>query len=145
MADTTAFVCQTCKRVLDYAPGFGWVHGQSDAREWEKAPHAPVPVHPSELTDIEYHCDFCFAYRPEYVVPAKSFDTDAQGRSVGDWMACEACAQLVREARWEDLTVRAVEAFSARHGGVLPKEVGRVLARTYIKLKSNMTGPVRKR
>lgn len=42
------------------------------------------------------HCDFCYADNPTWEFPAETYaDPKNETRSLGAWMACEACAEYI--------------------------------------------------
>lgn len=62
-------------------------------------------------------CDFCYRPGPAWSFMARSFtyalvldDKAAVGRSVGAWLACTPCRQLVDAGDWQGLARRAVDA-----------------------------------
>jgi len=66
-------------------------------------------------------CDFCHAPDPPHVFPCRDFVAIEavpmkQGYlSRGDWMACDVCADLIREDDREGLILRAVVCYLAAH------------------------------
>lgn len=139
-------VCAVCARVLDRhsdgvdGPVVRWVHNLQDQPE----DHLPVPVMPVDI-HARYRCDFCSEDRttPGWVIPAKDFPMPgamAIGMSSGDWGACDRCAKLVAENRWDELIINAVRNQDPEMREFM--SVG--LARTYHRLRANMTGPPRK-
>jgi len=102
----------------------------------------------SESTEKAIHCDFCFAPGPEWVVPARSFNVavgaEAEVHSVDDeWYACTMCAELVQTNQWDKLLHRVVDCWLRMYEVPMPSEAVEVLRATYVKLRENMTGPVR--
>jgi len=62
-------------------------------------------------------CDFCSAPHPVWRYGAYSFDDPLGiGRSVGDWMACDDCHQLIIRNRREALARRSID--HSRNPGV---------------------------
>jgi hypothetical protein len=128
-------ICAVCLRALDRrtdAFGVRWLHTSLDP-----AAHTPQPVPmPSGWTGGR--CDFCSANNPSWELPARSFKmplTTHHG-SEGGWAACDTCADLIRENRWDTVLDRACEQF-----GPPARPALRVM---YRRLRANVTGPVRR-
>jgi hypothetical protein len=74
-------------------------------------------------------CDFCS--KPEVWArhPAQSFTyrhvDNLVLNSGGDWVACQECATLVGEEKWDALLLRAVHAFRIDHPDIPPDFVWR--------------------
>jgi hypothetical protein len=64
-------------------------------------------------------CDFCGNREVWARYPAQSFTyrqiDDMALNSGGDWLACQECATLVGEEKWDALLLRAVHAFRIDH------------------------------
>jgi hypothetical protein len=113
-----------------------WIHGLADQPE----DHSAVPVRVAELGQIRAVCDFCSAERPQWIVPARSFDESSipglatAGRSVAAWSACDQCKVLVERNQWTALQERVLGPSAsdfARHA------VGKL----HRLLRGNITGP----
>ena len=108
----------------------------------------------SEPTESPPRCDFCFAANPKWIVPAKAFSVmvdkpeGVKGpigvRSVDEWYACTICAKLVQTSQWNRLLRRVVDSWGRRYEVPMPPKAVETLRRTYVQLRENMTGPVRR-
>lgn len=89
------------------------------------------------------NCDFCYDPDPQFVLPARDFQTPIQGHgSAGDWACCEVCAGLLHTGEWTRLTNRVIASWELRNGP-MPPEVQRAMRRLYRDLRKNITGSVR--
>lgn len=138
---STIIICATCNRVLDLytdATTTRYQHTLGDS----PADHAPVPVE-APPGYRGGHCDFCNADHPAFVLPARDFLLPVPGQnSLGDWAACQLCADLITKNQWTELVVRVteIEAHRGLHlgaGGVA------ALHGLYALLRHNVTGPLR--
>jgi hypothetical protein len=66
-------------------------------------------------------CDFCSEQPTIQIYPCKNFviprstTSVFQHESVGGWVACSRCAELIDAGRWAELTDRAFANFVKRH------------------------------
>jgi hypothetical protein len=63
-------------------------------------------------------CDFCSDPKPIRTFACEDFEVAEGARSVGGWMACEPCAQLIEEAEWDALRLRALKHFREKYEGM---------------------------
>jgi hypothetical protein len=94
--------------------------------------HVVVPVDPGDV-EVNGHCDFCDVPEPTEVVVADTFITGLS-RSVGNWAACEECAELVRRRRWSQLVTR-VRGMIGHSAATIPRSL---LLRYYEDLDAHM-------
>ncbi|MCC7157789.1 MAG: hypothetical protein IT161_24625 [Bryobacterales bacterium] len=73
-------------------------------------------------------CDFCSVPDPAWRYPADSFHDVFGSRSVEDWLACEACQQLIQAGDRAALARRSLNAPGAR---MVVDVLGRALALDY--------------
>lgn len=139
-------VCGTCKRMLDRHTNGTGVSRYAHADPAVNRDHQAVPVHPSQVDQVDLRCDFCSATDPAWTVPAQTFGYAILPghNSVGEWLACDPCADLVIRGHWTNLLRRAVEEFEKVHGPLHP--AARVsMASLHRQLRNNLTGlPVRR-
>lgn len=64
-------------------------------------------------------CDFCGASPVRWEFPCEDFlavETPRETHnSLGGWMACDPCAELIHEAKINQLSERALDAYFAKH------------------------------
>lgn len=71
-------------------------------------------------------CDFCSSpkvwtsYQCEDFVMGKGELLETS--SVGQWAACNICAQLIDAGKWDELLQRSIDTFMDKHA-VIPREV----------------------
>lgn len=74
----------------------------------------------------EMICDFCSAPEPTREFPCRDFPSPAPlemlAASVGSWLTCTDCAELVDTEQWDKLGARSWDSFVAEHT-VAPEEV----------------------
>lgn len=145
--------CGRCGRMLErtalvaFGPTVGWQHPVDLRAAGED--HMPEPVPAASITPA-LKCDFCFADGVSWELPAGNFETVPPGTSdlapgglmsVGSWLACDTCADLIAGDRWNSLAQRAHAAYVSRHGaGAI--NIG-LLMRTYANLRAAALGPIR--
>lgn len=88
-------------------------------------------------------CDFCSDPKPSWVFPARSFTTAGGNTSLGDWMACDICAGLIRAGEWPMLAQWSLRApllaqFAQVLGEAAAVEHAAALHRAF---NANRTGP----
>jgi len=100
-------VCQKCLQrpavVLRIVDGAPMTLCEACARE-----HAPI-------------CDFCSNERPTWIYPATDItpleleerELGALAEMSGGWIACDACHDLIRHDRWDNLADRSVQTMRA--------------------------------
>jgi hypothetical protein len=139
--------CAICRRPLATVTTGA---GQTSYHHTEPAGHRAVPV---PLDDPDPRCDFCSGDGPHWALPVADFtrrgDDDEEQASIGDWFACDLCAALIREGRWNDMALHSVRARAARYGHV-PTAAAEVLsARSLLNLwqvvRDHATGPIQRR
>lgn len=131
-------VCAVCARILDRVTdptGSRYDHGDGEAD------HPAVPVHPSQLAAVDLRCDFCFTPDPGWTVPVENFRYGVlpDHGSLGDWLACDACAGLILRGLWSDLLRRAVAGLDERQGPT-PAAVVDQLSLLHRQLRRHLTG-----
>lgn len=121
-------ICRICLRPLAHVVTEGyrghvgtWQHHEVDRKHED---HKPEVVTLAELppgTRIRYRCDFCLDEDVVRVLRARDFAVAREHGSVGNWGACEPCADLIDAGDWDALATRASEAhckrevFASRH------------------------------
>lgn len=137
-------VCAVCASVLDHrVPNDRsepyWAHNLAVPDD-----HPAVPVDADEI-HVEWRCDFCYAPELDYTVPARDFSIPElpDTGSIGDWGACEACAELIRRDQWSALVRRVTASWYARRGEPMAPGTEAFLNRSYRLLRKNIIGPVR--
>lgn len=128
--------CAVCGRVLDYFRDRGWMHSLAAPAE----DHVAVPV-PVDQVEVRGRCDFCFEDGPSWIVPARDF-VITPSRSVGDWAACDGCAQLIEGNRWNALEKRCVASWETRHGPMGDVQQAGI-RRLHRELRKNIMGSLR--
>lgn len=139
-----SMACAVCGRILGKAPD-GYIHPPADQPE----DHPCVPVSLDQIESIG-RCDFCNVDFPGWVVPARDFEMPTRGLktshahwSRGGWTACDACAALIRDNKWDGLLRRASRLAGERWG--VPASLMRAkLDPLYNRIRKNVTGPVRR-
>jgi hypothetical protein len=126
-------LCAVCGFTLDHIEGGGYLHL---AQVKQMADHVPVPVDPAEVSwPAEVLCDFCTGVPAPWEILTDDFVIRGELLSAamrGEWMACPACADLIRRKRWTELINRVHD--------VMPHIPRRVLRETYAQLDRYMTG-----
>lgn len=150
-------MCATCGRKLEE-----WIDDNNEligyghyARDW-RDDHVSVPIKAGTLP-VRIFCDFCRDETPLaecWTLPAKSFDTNTEWSSVGDWCACELCAQQIQLGSWEGLTNRAVNGSIRNNSDIarlskpqkyaIKKIMREDLVDLYRRLREHITGPLRR-
>jgi hypothetical protein len=143
--DEASHICGVCGRVLDWGPKVGFIHNIMDASE--ELDHIAVPVPAADAPQqVRARCDFCSGENPTWELPARDFEFEgiAGSGSIGDWAACDICADLIRKNAWTALTKRSAEWFGKNNNQ--PPLDGQGLAnlrRMHRQLRQNITGPIR--
>jgi hypothetical protein len=139
--DHPSMICRTCQRALDLiisVDGAHYIHALADPDN-----HKAVPV----LAPAGWHgkCDFCAADNSTHVLPARDFTVPGapEHLSAGNWAACDACTDLIRNEHWEWLIARVIARFHAVYGYPMPRSGQRHLARLYHALDLATTGAIR--
>lgn len=146
--DPAVMICVVCRRALDYySQSQTYRHGYQDLVIQD---HEAVPVRAmgSALTP-RFRCDFCNAdivsAADMWVVPAHSFgEPGAQAVSVGNWVSCQICAELIITAQWQKIVDRALGEFRAAHPDMRFADLRRyhgALVQLYRQLRGHMIGP----
>ena len=89
----TRRMCGTCRHMLSRQVVDGVVVGYLHSRAADDE-HDVVPVKPSVDVPPEYVCDFCGEADPGWAFRARPFMVRGM-QSMGDWLACEACRDLI--------------------------------------------------
>lgn len=130
--------CGVCGHVLNrYSGAFGqsWMHILESDND-----HPPVPV-PVDSIHTKFMCDFCLAEGARWALPVEDYLASESGENVGDWAACDVCADLIRSNDWNELTTRAVKAMQDRHHGAAPPR--KAFNLMYQQLRQHIIGEVR--
>lgn len=140
--DYPLMICRTCHHALDVVlngDGAHYVHTAADADD-----HEVIAVTPTE--GWHGRCDFCSDISPTHVLPAKVFALpDApEHMSQGNWAACDPCANLLRNERWDWLLARVIANFHATYGFPMPKAVQAHVSTLYRALQLAVTGALRR-
>lgn len=105
--------CGVCGHVLNlYEGSFGqktWIHVLETDND-----HPPVPV-PVDSIHTKFMCDFCLSENARWALPVEDYRSSPNGENVGDWAACDECAELLRNNDWNNLTTKAHNAMLTRH------------------------------
>lgn len=105
--------CGVCGHVLNlYEGSFGqktWIHVLETDND-----HPVVPV-PVDSIHTKFMCDFCLSENALWALPVEDYQSSATGQNVGDWAACNECAELIRANDWNTLTTKAHTAMLKRH------------------------------
>lgn len=138
-------ICGVCGRVLDWSPILGFFHNLMDAGEELDHVAVPVPAHEAPQ-QVRARCDFCSGENPTWELPARDFEFDIGGAgSIGDWAACDTCADLIRKNAWTALTKRSADWFGKNNNEPpLDGPAFNRLKRMHRQLRQNITGPIRK-
>ncbi len=91
-----------------------WVHAGAPINI-DAADHPAVPVSREDVS-LETRCDFCSTAYPAWILPVEDIDlfvvitptSEVGHNSIGDWGACDECAELIGEGRWDALSDRSV-------------------------------------
>lgn len=139
--DCPPMMCDTCRRALDVVIDNDGVHYRHTPATPDD--HEVVPVEPGPGSHGV--CDFCAAEHPTHVLPADDFAVPgAPGHvSSGDWLACAACAALLRNDESNGLLARAAARFHALYGYPMPDNAQHHLALVYRALSLAVTGRIR--
>jgi hypothetical protein len=105
--------CGVCGHVLNlYEGSFGqqtWIHVLETDND-----HPAVPV-PVDSIHTKFMCDFCLSENARWALPVEDYRSSDNGENVGDWAACDECAEMLRANDWNRLTTKALKAMRARH------------------------------
>lgn len=138
-------ICAVCGRVLDYwegPSGEGWRHSFA-ARDPEELDHEPVPVPVSQAPEqLRERCDFCYTDQANWIVPTRDFSY-VTSVSVGNWAACDACAELIGRNDWNGLLRRVEEHWNAARGVPMDDLTRKILRKLYRELRKNIYGSVK--
>jgi predicted small metal-binding protein len=131
--------CGVCGHVLNlYTGSFGqetWIHVLDSDKD-----HPAVPV-PVDAIKTKFMCDFCLSENARWALPVEDYQAHSRGENVGDWAACDICAQYIRTNNWEELTTRALKAMKQRHPEEsIPRST---FNHMYKQLRAHITGEVR--
>lgn len=139
-------ICVHCRRVLDLvATEHGTHYAHTIADSHEDHHHSPVPTI-MQAMDRRPRCDFCTTDSVTHTIPARSFDmptpdSTPTNRSIGDWAACDTCAQLVHRNQWTRLEQHVAALHHDRNGVPLTADQHRALHRVWRRLRANIVGP----
>jgi hypothetical protein len=135
--------CAVCARVLTTAldPGSTVFRYEHDPLDQVVEDHPPVPV-PQDAVQTVRRCDFCTTDDPAWLLPARAF---AVGEvlptySVEPWLACDACAELLRRNAWTRLRERCVKIRVQADPELGPDQLAYALAKMWRELRRNITG-----
>lgn len=132
--------CGVCGHVLNlYTGTFGqetWIHVLDSDND-----HPPVPV-PVDSIHTKFMCDFCLSENARWALPVEDYQSSDKGQNVGDWAACDECAEMLRAGDWNKLTTKAVKAMRARHPAEGPIKRSAFEA-LYSQLRAHIIGEVR--
>ena len=129
--------CGVCGHVLNHYSGpLGdrWIHTLETDDD-----HIPVPV-PVESINTTIMCDFCLTPNARWALPVEDYEASEHDSNVGDWAACDECAEFLRNNDWDGVTTRAMQAMRTRRGAIPSR---RVFNEMYGQLRKHVTGPVR--
>jgi hypothetical protein len=133
--------CGVCGHVLNrYTGTFGetWIHVLESDKD-----HPPVPV-PVDSIHTTFMCDFCLDENARWSLPVEDYTSSPNGQNVGDWAACDVCAELLRTNDWDKLTSRAMTAMRKRHlGQPSPAPSRKAFEFLYQQLRQHIIGEVR--
>lgn len=139
--------CAVCARILDFdAQIEAFTHTLADLDRENAGDHLAVPV-PATTLEAKTRCDFCgeneIPRSEVWTVPAETFEMPMVGvpgerrrMSVGDWAACETCANLVARKRWSQLISRVI----GQHRQGREKVERAWVERAYTRLAVHITG-----
>lgn len=130
--------CGVCGHVLNrYTGPFGesWLHVLDTDND-----HPPVPV-PVASAQTKLMCDFCLTEGARWILPVEDYEVGDGGQNVGDWLACDACADMLRRDDWNALITRAMHTMRERHAGAAPSR--RTFETMYGQLRQHVVGEVR--
>lgn len=154
-------VCAVCGRVLDEHEDSEGLRGFAHPVDLlATEDHPAVPVEDTEV-HVNEKCDFCFADRTEWLLPAAEFvlpplrfDLSGDGtlgieddsmalRSQGDWGACDPCGQLILANAWPKILRRVRDRWPSVHSGN-PMDEDMYLSTYHLfnALRQNITGPL---
>jgi hypothetical protein len=138
--DSPQTICHTCRHALDVLvndDGAHFIHTANDPDD-----HEVIPVEPEQ--GWRGRCDFCSSTTPTHVLPARDFAIpDSPEISRGNWAACDACANLLRNSHMDWLLIRAIASFDIINGFSMPIPARIHLAKLYRALQLAVTGPIR--
>ena len=139
--ESSQMICRTCRYALDVLvddDGAHFIHTANDPDD-----HEVIPVEPEQ--GWRGRCDFCSSATSTHVLPARDFAIpDSPEISRGNWAACEACANLLRNERWDWLLARAIATFHATYGFPMPSTAQLQIGTLYRALQLAVTGPIRR-
>lgn len=128
----------------------GWVHVGSTI-DHDPADHPAVPVS-RDAVQLEGRCDFCSAPDPAWQLPVtdlgilivESADAEVGHNSIGDWAACEECAELIRADRWDALTARSLRILVASSLELGPNRaaLAQSLRELHLTVRDHVRGPM---
>lgn len=139
--------CAVCARILDYDEQLeAFTHTLADLDRENAGDHLVVPVLATTL-EAKTRCDFCgeneIPRSEVWTVPAETFEMPKIGvpgerrrMSVGDWAACETCADLVTRNRWRALVSRVI----GQHRQGREKIPKAWVEQAYLRLAVHLTG-----
>ena len=93
-------------------------------------------------------CDFCSDPKPVWSLRCNTFKIAvAQAMSLGDWLACEDCSDLIMAGKWRELATRGAEKTSngRKLVGMIGKDraVGQVM-KMHEGFREHFTGDARR-
>jgi hypothetical protein len=77
-----------------------------------------------------FYCDFCHTGNPSHEIPCRDF-TVFEWTSVGAWLACDACFDVVQLEDVAHLTRYAIAKYRAQHDDQLSETVEGFLRECY--------------
>jgi hypothetical protein len=136
-------ICAICQRVLDIymnEDGIYYLHTVQD----ETAEHEPVPTSPSDDWSGG-RCDFCNTGRPDFELPVRDFRSPVLDghMSRGNWSACPACADLIRQNAWALLVQQAIARARQLNGIEFGPLQRAGVVELYRCVRENVAGPLR--
>jgi hypothetical protein len=138
--------CAVCKMVLtrriEEKTGYTeFFHGPEEADGRNRANHVAVPLPLNQVPDYNARCDFCLADHAMWTLPVETYALpDGTGdKNIGDWAACDQCAEWLQEDNWEALAKHAWRGFYVRNGPISTLEAFRLM---YANLRPHILGPV---
>lgn len=129
--------CRTCGYILNIN-----AFNQPEHPSTAPSDH-PVDAAPSYMVKLVELCDFCTTNQSPWVLPVKSFAVYPGGESLGDWAACQECAELINADDWDGLTRRAIEHYQRRNPESEPI-LNQYFTVLYAAVRKNTTGPLRR-
>jgi hypothetical protein len=136
-------ICAVCGYPLERAANRESPNQPFGGQEWghiraDMGDHVVVPVDASEIR-FNQRCDFCDIENATMIVLADSFNLPGtNSRSIGNWAACDICAEMAERKRWSQLVTR-VKNGTGPHARKAPRKL---LLAMYEPLADHMHGVI---